>query len=54
MRENRFKAQTSADKVMASVFWDTEGISLVEFLKRGVTISSELCVQILKNLKQRI
>jgi hypothetical protein len=25
MRENTFKVQTSAGKIMASVFWDSEG-----------------------------
>jgi len=30
-REDKFKEQTSADKVMASVFWDSKGIFLVEF-----------------------
>jgi hypothetical protein len=37
----KFKVQTSAGKVMASVFWVIEGILLAEFLKRGVTINSE-------------
>jgi hypothetical protein len=50
MSENKFKVQTSAGKVMAGVFWDSEGILLVEFLKRGATINSEQYVQILKKL----
>jgi hypothetical protein len=40
VRENKFKAQTSAGQVMASVFWDNEGMLLVELLKRGATINS--------------
>jgi hypothetical protein len=40
VRENKFKAPTSAGQVMASVFWDNEGILLVELLKRGATINS--------------
>jgi hypothetical protein len=47
MRENKFKVQTSAGKVI----WVSEGIFLVEFLKRGATISSERYVQTLKTLK---
>jgi hypothetical protein len=39
---------------MASAFWDSEGIMLVEFLERGATISSERYVRTLKKLKQRI
>jgi hypothetical protein len=41
MRENKFKVQTTESKVMASVFWDSEGILLVEFVKRGTTVNSE-------------
>jgi hypothetical protein len=35
--ERKLKAYTSAGKVTASVFWDSEGMSLMEFLKRGAT-----------------
>jgi hypothetical protein len=52
--ENKFKAQISAVKVMASFFWKSEGIVLVKFLKRGGTIHSEQCVHTIKKLKQRI
>jgi hypothetical protein len=40
MRENKFKAQTSAGQIMVSVFWDNEEILLMELLKRGATINS--------------
>jgi hypothetical protein len=40
MRENKFKVQTSAGKVMASFFLDGEGILRVKFLKKGATINS--------------
>ena len=33
--------QTSAGKVMASVFWDIEGILSVEFMEGGAEINSE-------------
>jgi hypothetical protein len=36
MRENIFKVQSSVGKVMADIFWDSEG-----FLKRSVPINSE-------------
>jgi hypothetical protein len=36
---------------MASGFWVSEGIFLVEFAKRGATISSERNVELLKKLK---
>jgi hypothetical protein len=52
--QKKFKVQTSAGKVMASVFWDSEGILLVEFLERGATINSQRYVQTLKKLKHSI
>jgi hypothetical protein len=33
--EKKFKVQNQAGKIMASVFWDNEGILVMEFLKRG-------------------
>jgi hypothetical protein len=41
-RENKFKAQTSAAKVMAGVLGYSEGILLGEFLKR-VSASNSVC-----------
>jgi len=43
--------QTDICQVMASVLWDSEGILLVEFMKRGATINSEQYVQTLRKLK---
>jgi hypothetical protein len=43
MREGKFKVQTSASDVMVSIFWDSEGILLAVFLKRGATIQSDMC-----------
>jgi len=53
-RKKIFKVQTSAGKVTASAFWDSQGILLVELLERGVTINSGRYVQTLKKLKQRM
>jgi hypothetical protein len=39
---------------MADVFWDSEGILLVEFVKRVATIHPERYVQSLKKLEQRV
>lgn len=39
---------------MGSIFWDSEGILLVELLERGATVISEQYLQTLKKLKQRI
>jgi hypothetical protein len=51
MRKNKFEVQTSAGKVMASVFWVIEGVLLAEFFKRGATINSERYVQTFRKLK---
>jgi hypothetical protein len=42
---------SSAGKAMASVFWKSEGILLVEFLERDAVIKSQRYVQILQKLK---
>jgi hypothetical protein len=44
--------QTSANKVMALVFWDNDGMLLVEILETGVRISSERYLQTFKKLKK--
>jgi hypothetical protein len=51
--KKKFKVQTSACKVMAMVFWDSEGNLLAECWDRDATSNSERCVQILKKLKQQ-
>jgi len=53
MMDKKFKVQTSTGKVMASILWDSEGILLVEFLKRGPMFSSEQYVPTLKKFKAR-
>jgi len=52
--KEKFKVQASARKIIGSVFWDSEGILLVEVLERGATVISEHCLQTLRMLKQRI
>jgi hypothetical protein len=39
--------QTSARK-MAAVFWDREGVLMVEFMQKGTTITSEVYCEIPK------
>ena len=34
------------DKVMCTVFWDREGVILLDFLEPGQTISSHYCIAI--------
>jgi hypothetical protein len=46
MRKNKFQVQTAACEVMACGFRYSEGILVVEFLKRCATISSVTCADI--------
>ena len=44
----------SAAKVMGTVFWDAEGLILVEFLERGQTITAARYVQTLHKLRRAL
>lgn len=50
------KAKTvkSADKVMATVFWDSSGILLIDYLEKGKTITGEYYRGLLDQLKDAI
>ena len=52
MREKKYRISTSVDVVMVGTFWYSEGILLVDFLKRDATINSERYMQTLKKLIQ--
>jgi histone-lysine N-methyltransferase SETMAR len=36
-----FQVQKSAGKVLASIFWDQDGILLIDYLPKGQTINAE-------------
>jgi hypothetical protein len=40
--KKKFKAIPSAGKTMATVFWDCEGVVLIDVLPRGQTINSNV------------
>jgi histone-lysine N-methyltransferase SETMAR len=44
----------SAGKVMASVFWDAEGILCIDYLEKGKTITGEYYFNLLTRLDERI
>jgi histone-lysine N-methyltransferase SETMAR len=50
----KFQTAPSAGKQMASVFWDIEGILLIEWLPHGQTINSEMYCNTLTCLCRRI
>jgi len=53
----KFQVQKSAGKVIASIFWDQDGILLIDYLPKGQTISAEyyscLLVQLKDILKEK-
>jgi hypothetical protein len=42
-----FKVTPSAGKVVATVFWDAEGVILVDIMPRGQAVNSNLYIQLL-------
>lgn len=50
----KFKVSQSAGKIMATVFWDTEGILLIDYKDRGVTITGQYYASLLDRLKEAI
>jgi len=48
------KTIASAGKVMASVFWDSKGIFLIDYLPKGRTINGEYYAQLLDQLGGKI
>jgi hypothetical protein len=52
--QKNYEVQTSVGKVVAGIFWDSEGFLLLEFLEVDATINSKQYGQILKKLKQRM
>jgi hypothetical protein len=44
----------SAGKVMASVFWDAEGILFIDYLGKGKTITGEYYSNLLTRLDKKI
>jgi len=56
-RPKKLRVQKSARKVLASIFWDQDGILLIDYLPKGQTINAEyhssLLVQSKDMLKEK-
>ena len=46
-----FRVQNSAGKVLASIFWDQDGILLIDYVPKGQTINAEYYSSLLVQLK---
>jgi len=47
----KFRVQKSAGKFLASIFWDQDGILLIDYLPKGQTINAEYYLFLLVQLK---
>jgi len=50
-RPKNFRVQKSAGKLLASIFWDQDGILLIDYLPKGQTINAEYYSSLLVQLK---
>ncbi|XP_077156041.1 histone-lysine N-methyltransferase SETMAR-like [Ranitomeya variabilis] len=50
----KFKVSSSGGKVMASVFWDAEGIIMVDYLEKGATITGSYYAEQIRRLREAI
>ena len=50
----KFKVVPSAGKVMATIFWNTKGILLIDYLDKGQTITGEYYASLLRQLRIKI
>jgi len=50
-RSKKFRFQKSAGKVLASIFWNQDGILLIHYLPKGQTINTEYYSSLLVQLK---
>ena len=53
-RLKRPKRQTSAGKVLASIFWNAQGILFIYYVEKGRTTNSEYYIALLVPLKEEI
>ena len=50
----KFKRVCSVGKVMASIFWDCQGIIMVDYLEEGRAINGDYYAEVLRRLRQEI
>jgi [histone H3]-lysine36 N-dimethyltransferase SETMAR len=50
----KFRKTASAGKVMASVFWDSEGVLMIDYLERGKTVTGAYYAELIRKLREII
>jgi len=53
-KRKKFKQMFSTRKIICTVFWDRQGVLLVEFLSQDTTINSAVYCEMLKKLRRAI
>ena len=53
-KRKKFKQTFSTRNILCTVFWDRQGVLLVEFLPQGTTINSAVYCETLKKLRRAI
>ena len=53
-RPHKAIRKLSAKKVLATIFWDSKGVLLVDFVHKGTTITGEYYANLLRKLLQKI
>jgi histone-lysine N-methyltransferase SETMAR len=53
-KPNKILQTLSARKIMATVFWDRQGMLLIDFLERGVTNNSDRYCKTLRKLRRAV
>jgi histone-lysine N-methyltransferase SETMAR len=51
---NKFKVTPSAEKIMATVFWDCQGILMIDYLNKGSTVTGEYYADLMHRLRDSI
>ena len=50
----KFKSESSVKKVMATVFWDSEAVVLVDFLEGKKTVTGAYYLEVLRKLRAKL
>ena len=53
-RTKKFKVSRTTKKVMATVFWDTDGVIHIDYLPRGTTMNGQYYADLLVRLRESI
>jgi len=50
----KFRTQASAGKIMATIFWDTDGVIMIDYLPPKTTITGQYYATVIRNLRSAI